>query len=377
MNGQGLSIATLLLSLITLGLLCIWDVDYSEMAEGQAEETFGQNATFLEEVDDTQRQIASATPAQNQTNATEARSELLQYQSPQGQPNLTSTSEDVGRPMVSMVTSGENIYIISWTNNTGNREVTFRASNDNGETFRDMINLSNSSQTDSVNAEIAVTGGKVFVTWQESDSVNGTSESVFRISNDNGLTFGPIMELSATATDTRGERQNVSDLSTYTNSSYGVRIQYPSQWETINGENGNVDGIIDVAGFLSPFQYRLDNYREKFWISFENLRAENISLEGYSRDLIDYKNSTLQDFDLIDYNTDSNILAGYPAYRLVYSETLEDGIVIKEMETGAIVGDRVYYLTYFAEDEKYADFLPVIQDMINSFSIGDYQTREQ
>jgi hypothetical protein len=43
----------------------------------------------------------------------------------------------------------------------------FRASIDGGQIFDEKINLSNTTTTDSVDAEIAAEGGKVIVTWWE------------------------------------------------------------------------------------------------------------------------------------------------------------------------------------------------------------------
>jgi hypothetical protein len=65
-----------------------------------------------------------------------------------------------------IATSGDNVYIAWWTNKTGNNEVMFRASTDNGATFGDKINLSNST-VNSERAEIGTSGKKVFVTWWE------------------------------------------------------------------------------------------------------------------------------------------------------------------------------------------------------------------
>jgi hypothetical protein len=48
--------------------------------------------------------------------------------------------------------SGENAYIVWWTNRTGNDEVMFRASADGGVTFGDKINLSNRTDSDSIDA---------------------------------------------------------------------------------------------------------------------------------------------------------------------------------------------------------------------------------
>jgi hypothetical protein len=57
-----------------------------------------------------------------------------------------------------IATSGENAYITWWSNKTGNEEVMFRASTDNGATFGDKINLSNTTAADSDDAEIAASG---------------------------------------------------------------------------------------------------------------------------------------------------------------------------------------------------------------------------
>ena len=63
-----------------------------------------------------------------------------------------------------IATSGDNIYITWWSNKTGNEEVIFRVSTDNGATFGDKINLSNTTAVDSDDAEIAASGDSVYVT---------------------------------------------------------------------------------------------------------------------------------------------------------------------------------------------------------------------
>lgn len=99
-----------------------------------------------------------------------------------------------------MVTSDDNVYVTWWTNKSGNWEVMFRASNDNGVTFGDKINLSNTTDTDSENAEIAASGENVYVSWWENSLQNGTSKSVLRVSTDNGATFGPVLMLGTNGT---------------------------------------------------------------------------------------------------------------------------------------------------------------------------------
>ena len=95
---------------------------------------------------------------------------------------------------------GNNVYIVWWTNKSENWEVMFRASNDGGQTFGDKINLSNSSDTESQNAEMVAAGNNVFVSWWETSPETGSSESVLRVSNDAGQTFGPRIMLGVNGT---------------------------------------------------------------------------------------------------------------------------------------------------------------------------------
>jgi hypothetical protein len=74
----------------------------------------------------------------------------------------------------------------------------FRASTDGGKTFGEKINLSNSTNADSQDAQIDASGDRVFVTYWDR---NATSEEpLLRTSTDKGATFGPIMKLSTNGT---------------------------------------------------------------------------------------------------------------------------------------------------------------------------------
>jgi hypothetical protein len=100
--------------------------------------------------------------------------------------------------------SGDNAYVVWWTNKTnGNDEVMFRASNDSGVTFGDKVNLSNTTASNSQDAEVAAEGDKVAVTWWERNQT--ANEPVMRISGDNGSTFGPIKMLGVNGTIIREE----------------------------------------------------------------------------------------------------------------------------------------------------------------------------
>jgi hypothetical protein len=113
---------------------------------------------------------------------------------------------------------GNKVYIVWWTNKSGNWEVMFRASNDGGHHFGDKINLSNSPDTQSQTAEILAVGNSVYVTWWElNENVHPhTNESVLRVSTDAGQTFGPVINLgtNGTITTTTTSAGNITETTT-------------------------------------------------------------------------------------------------------------------------------------------------------------------
>ncbi len=123
-----------------------------------------------------------------------ATSMLIQIQSAHASV-ISSTSRLGG----TIAVSGSNVYAAWWNNKTGDFEVMFRASTDNGHTFGPKINLSNSPGVASTDAQLAAEGKNVYVIWWESSG--NTAEPFLRISYDNGKTFGEKVMLSnATAT---------------------------------------------------------------------------------------------------------------------------------------------------------------------------------
>jgi hypothetical protein len=109
--------------------------------------------------------------------------------------------------------SGDNVYVTWWGNKSGNYEVMFKASNDGGQTFGDKINLSNSTDGISVDADIAASGNNVYVIF--ADNKSGLADAYIMTSNDNGKTFNPAILLTDNTNSTITNKTLMSQMNSY------------------------------------------------------------------------------------------------------------------------------------------------------------------
>jgi hypothetical protein len=101
----------------------------------------------------------------------------------------------------------------------------------------------------------------------------------------------------------------------------------------------------------------------------ERLIDQNMTLNELANSSITDYGKTLPDFNLIESNANITLIGrNNPAYGLIYSDR-ENGNNYKTIEIGTIIGDRIYYIKYIAEEKQYSNHLPTIQMMINSLQI--------
>ena len=103
---------------------------------------------------------------------------------------------DIGgepRPSTSIAAFDNNVYIVWREIIVNNDEIFYKRSIDGGASFGAPINISN-DPTDSITPDIAVSGGNVYIVWDDDNP--GSQEIFYRRSIDGGASFGGTVNIS-------------------------------------------------------------------------------------------------------------------------------------------------------------------------------------
>jgi eukaryotic-like serine/threonine-protein kinase len=160
-----------------------------------------------------------------------------------------------------------------------------------------------------------------------------------------------LLPVSLTGRQTTIAQTN-SKFVTYDNPTFGVRIQYPSDW-------GRLDlSFMQDSADIDFYPLADTSLAKNLKIQVDNLPSSNMTLEEYT-------NSQINPFEekLLESNTTT--LAGIPGYEIVFT-SLQG---LKTMQVWTIKNDKAYIITYVAQEEDYEKELQVAQKMIDSFEI--------
>jgi hypothetical protein len=100
----------------------------------------------------------------------------------------------------------------------------------------------------------------------------------------------------------------------------------------------------------------------------ENVRIQTTDLPVQNMTLQEYTNtyvSSIEEGEVDILESTQATLSGLPSQKIVFI-TAEG---LKTMQTWTIKDDKVYTITYIAEEEDYENYLPTAQKMIESFKI--------
>lgn len=160
-----------------------------------------------------------------------------------------------------------------------------------------------------------------------------------------------LLSVSLTGQQTTVAQTN-SKFVTYDNPTFGIRIQYPSDW-------GRLDlSFLQQSADIDFYPLADTSLAKNVKIQVNNLPSRNMTLEEYT-------NSQINPLEerLLESNTTT--LAGIPGYEIVFT-SLQG---LKTMQVWTIKNDKAYIISYVAQEEDYEKELQVAQKMIDSFEI--------
>jgi BNR repeat-like domain len=172
--------------------------------------------------------------------------------------NLSSNMGFSEHPQISSV--ADNVHII-WADNTnGNKQVYFKTSNDNGNTFGETINLSDNSSS-SFNQDVAAFGNNVYAVWVEK-TISGPYQMMLAVSEDGGKNFKDSISLSENADEYSYPRISALNGNVYVT------------WNAGDPPNANTGGVDEGVFFISSSNNGL---------TFDNISKLNVEENGFGK----------------------------------------------------------------------------------------------
>lgn len=154
---------------------------------------------------------------------------------------------------------------------------------------------------------------------------------------------------------------------TYHNSTYGINVQYPSDW-LYKGSKISNDSVQGIVTFASPNVLSSSSSNKSvvvLTIGIEKLPFYKIPLNLYTNLTINNLRESEPGFRLLASNEIS--LAGIkPAHKIIFtSDTMHNTMAVY-----GIKGDKAYIIDYIAGSEAtYSNYFPIAQKMMDSFQI--------
>ena len=158
---------------------------------------------------------------------------------------------------------------------------------------------------------------------------------------------------------------------TYQNSTYGIKIQYPSDWlyKESNASNSSVQTVVT---FVSPNLVTaappigIDKSLAVLTVAIQSIPFHNLPLNTYTNLNVNTLRQSEPGFQLIMSNDTTLAGGNNPAHKITY--TVATGL--KTMAVYTIKGDKAFILEYITgSDATYSSYLPIAQKMVGSFQI--------
>jgi hypothetical protein len=165
--------------------------------------------------------------------------------------------------------------------------------------------------------------------------------------------------LSHTLNNNSVETTSNSDFLIYENSTFGIKIQYPSDWLKNTTDQG-------VTFVLPAERNSPENFLAKLDATTIAGVPASASLKGLADGVLNGYRKSLPNFQLESYT--NTTAGGSPAVKIVYMFTgYKDG-TLNATDIATIKNSRLYIVQYYVQS-KYQNYMPMLQKMVESFTI--------
>ncbi|MFL6482256.1 MAG: PsbP-related protein [Nitrososphaera sp.] len=166
----------------------------------------------------------------------------------------------------------------------------------------------------------------------------------------------------ATTTESSVQPIPEGNILAYESPPYEIRTQYPDGWEIIIQNTSN--SLLSLR-FNSPQENDTDFFRENVRLEIITV-PNNTALSNFTGAALASYLESFPDIELTELSSTNLTNTAIPAYKLVGSRT-QDGQDF--MQIVAIKEDKLYSILYTSERTRYSTYLPIIEEMVNSFEV--------
>jgi hypothetical protein len=137
----------------------------------------------------------------------------------------------------------------------------------------------------------------------------------------------------------------------------GFSIKYPPDWERAQ----HIDKSIT---FIAPKESNSDTFPAGLGIIFKEV-ASNMSLSYISQTQLNTLKNLYPDINILE--SSDITFAGHPAHKIIFTATDNTSHLRKAMQIWFKDDTKAYLITYKADVEKFPQYLPTIEKMLNTF----------
>ena len=168
----------------------------------------------------------------------------------------------------------------------------------------------------------------------------------------------PSSNVSSTNVASPNFNNMTGNFSTYENSTLGLKVKYPSDW---NLKQGNmVNPLLDIVAVLSPSS----DVDSSFTIGISKVEGLGMTINAFANNTINNYEKNKR-FQTVLYNPDS-ALSGNPAYQLD-GTYIDDGSIKRHLtETGILNNNKIYIFQFNTTDSKSPNYSPTVGEIVQS-----------